>query len=299
MPTDISIDFKNDWCEKLIGEMKACGVEINEYADCDKICRAFYNTVRRMVTKKNRTVLKSKEFNCPVELEPGLNFLINKITAGEDINPHLSKYILKSGYSDKMMNDWGVFHFHLGTNIQKNGFVNKGDEILFARVDDDVVYFINIYRHGDWYKKDIIEILHNNWPNAISRFRMRGAVDIQFIPTEIETKQLRDNNYNTSIKTDDGTVYAPLGLGSACSGESTIANIFAIQALRYVEHLQNAVINEVAKTDGAFFSLKRPLDFHLQFKDGKACCFESTNGILAILADADATLQALHVIFNN
>lgn len=68
-----------------------------------------------------------------------------------------------------MLNDWGIYHLHLGTTIQSDGFVEQdNDELLFARITPTKFYLINVMKHGDWERKLIVEILHSNWPETIN-----------------------------------------------------------------------------------------------------------------------------------
>ena len=95
---------------------------------------------------------------------------------GEDIRSYLGKEILDIDYHDEFLNDWGIHHLHLGTNLnKKTGFMGRTGPVLFVRFDKEYAYFINIYDHGAWIKQKIIKILHNNWPKTILQFKMKAV----------------------------------------------------------------------------------------------------------------------------
>ncbi|WP_277679760.1 hypothetical protein [Gracilibacillus dipsosauri] len=184
---DVKVDFYGDWISRLRNQL----IEMNyQPAESSQdVCFQYFNLQRRLIPSKPRNVLFSQEFTCPKNLEPGLRLVKEKIEKGLDIKPHLSKLILDLNYHDDLLNDWEIHHLHLGTKMESNSdFIKRTGPVLFIRFDAQNAYFIDVMPHGSWAKQKMVTSLHNNWPNSIERFRMKGAHSV--------SPQLTDNHIN-------------------------------------------------------------------------------------------------------
>ncbi|WP_339270620.1 hypothetical protein NYE54_05495 [Paenibacillus sp. FSL K6-1330] len=162
-------------------------------------------------------MLFSNNFTCPVQLQAGLDSVVEKIAKGESIKSNLSKKIVNLKYNDDLLNDWGVYHLHLGTSLDNEGFVERTGPLLLARFDNVKAYLINIMPHGSWTKKEIITTVHKNWPESIAHFKMK----LQRLEKEItdeDRKSLRRLHANTVVEMGGGVIYGPLGGGYTTSG---------------------------------------------------------------------------------
>jgi hypothetical protein len=89
---------------------------------------------------------------------------LEKVERGDDLTPHLSIEPRTRGYalaaqgrgatsdnrwSDKdfLLNTMGFHHFHLGTETQRRGHVDRTDELIFAEVGRDTFKVIAIFDH--------------------------------------------------------------------------------------------------------------------------------------------------------
>jgi|GEM_PF-868348 len=89
---------------------------------------------------------------------------LDKVRKGDDLTPHLSIEPHTKGYrpaahapnatpadrwSDKdfVLNVMGCHHFHLGTNIQRRGHVDRTGDLIFAEVQRDTLNVIAIFGH--------------------------------------------------------------------------------------------------------------------------------------------------------
>jgi hypothetical protein len=178
-----------------------------------------------------------------------LQYLENKITSGIDIKPHTSDKILNLKYFDHMLSDWGVFHLHLGINPdpRKPGFVQRTGPLLFARFDESKAYFINVMRHGDWECRDIVEVIHRNWPTTIATKKLDYVVDISLNPSDSEIKKLRKANANYMLKLNDGSIYAPIALGYTLGGNSVTSTMRTISVKRNIRDLQKKLVEDSPK----------------------------------------------------
>jgi hypothetical protein len=117
-----------------------------------------------------------------------------------------------------MLNDWGVYHFHLGTVIEGDGFIERTGPLLYARVLPDRILCLQILAHQNWTNRDLIEICHANWPDTLAPYRLPAGVVPPPNSTEPELQQLRRAHVNTFVQVPDGTAYAPPGNGATTSG---------------------------------------------------------------------------------
>ncbi len=76
--TNIIIDFQSDWIKYLVNELNSFGLSLNPNEEMNDILIKYFNLLRRLISSILRTVLKSREFTCPPELERGLQILEEK-----------------------------------------------------------------------------------------------------------------------------------------------------------------------------------------------------------------------------
>jgi hypothetical protein len=242
----INIYFYTDWIEILKVWFSYMGYSLPDNIDPKEIPIIYANALRRKIAQAPRRIIKSREFTCLSGLEAGLRGLEAKVMAGVDINPHLSRSLAKPTYNDALLNDWGIFHFHLGEVVESNGFVERTGPLLFAQVTDNSFYEIGVYTHGNWTNLDIAEIIHSNWPETIERFKLKGILALSHAPSSADIKTLRNADINSFIQTSDGTIYAPIGGGYMTNGRSMEAVLDANRNIEFVKHLEKWVKDNVA-----------------------------------------------------
>jgi hypothetical protein len=170
----------------------------------------FFDLSRRMIPIGTRKIEIADDFDCPPAQKNGWINLQDKIRRGDDLGPHLS-WADSFSNNDGLLNEWGVHHFHLGMkpDTHRPYYVERSTPLLFALVDETTVYAINIYRHGAWEDKRIIESLHRNWPDLISRDRLQG-IQGEVLTTD-ERRKIRKSGLQAAIATEDGSVYGSIG----------------------------------------------------------------------------------------
>ncbi len=179
---DVKIDLSKDWLEYLRFKISEAGYPVDENESLERVSYKFFNIDRRRIIPLPRTVYESKNISCEAEHQAGYNALKQKLVNGEDVTPHLSKTILSEDYEDGMLNDWGIHHFHLG-EVVEDGFVERTGPLLFVRVVESEVYCISILAHGAWTEQGLIKTLHDEWPESIDDYLLKGILDLSFHPT--------------------------------------------------------------------------------------------------------------------
>ena len=172
------------------------------------------------------------------------------LVEGESVWPYLSDQIAKDYRPDMLLNNWGIHHLHLGSIKRKDGFIQRTNDVLFCRFEEpwltwaaelgiltmvlpfmgnmdgplhlplprevpkdrrSNVYFIKIGQHGDWFKQELLEIMHDNWPEAIEMHRMHRVPMVEQSDEDIQRNFKRNVNTLINIR---GTTYAPLASGT-------------------------------------------------------------------------------------
>lgn len=232
---DVNIDFYSDYAEYLGNQLKAVGSGIQGLGS-DEIVYAYLNLKKRLIDPKPRQICKSKSFICPPKYNDTLVEIERKILSGENLLPYLSKEIRGLKYNDLMLNDWGIHHFHLGQHFPNNDFVQRTGDLAFIRFDQHTAYLIGIFDHRSWFKCELIRILHENWPQQMEPYRLKGLQPTVRSVSDSERKVLRRKRGNALIEFGD-VVYRPLGGGYVIEGLST-------QVVMEVDRLTEAFKNE-------------------------------------------------------
>lgn len=214
----LQVDFVGDWIDSLRQSLfDEWGYSISKITD-DEIPQLYFNAVNKRPQAKARNVIVSDIFSCPTRLEKGWELLRGRVEIGEDLTPNLSKLVNKIRYKDLMLSDWGIHHFHLGDKME-GSFVNRDNSLLFALLKGDYFYVIGIYDHSSWLDRDIIEVIHRNWPKAIEDKIIQGVQESKDLSEEQQYK-FRKCSINLPITVNDGTTYYFMG-GGLTGGLST------------------------------------------------------------------------------
>ncbi|KPZ27069.1 MULTISPECIES: hypothetical protein [Pseudomonas syringae group] len=245
---DVKIDLTKDYIDLMYERLKLAGWH-GSREDRDIELR-YANFLRRNVTSQKRKVYISKYLQCPKEYETPYNLILQKILIGELISPHLSRNLKKPDYSDLFLNDWGIHHLHLSTEIEKDGFCKRTEFVLLVIFEKDFALVIDIRPHGSenptlWVQKNILDIVLCSWPEWISRFRLRGLGASRNI-TEQEHLNLRKSRLNTQIKLSDGNTYMGPGGGITTAGTSVQATMRSDQIFHMLRKFEEEIRNDIS-----------------------------------------------------
>ena len=218
---EIRINLYGDFANTIRHGMAYEGYDIASLrGDDEATIRSYSRMNRRIIAPRPRQILKASAFD-PSNHEVGLAKLEAAIRIGENLSPYMSRKITDVGYQDSMLNHWGIYHFHLGTEMEEGGsFVRRTGDILLCRVDESHAYFIKILPHGrnanaPWYQKELIEIIHENWPESIRHARATGVNGLSPSLNDEKVAELRrKSNIVLFLEMSDGTVYVPHGVGN-------------------------------------------------------------------------------------
>lgn len=245
----------------------------------------FYkNWLDRLVAPRPRDVhispaLLSNPLAADPRYKPGLDQIVASLKVGTEITPHLSRAI-SHGYQakdtterkcirqdlDLLLNDWGILHLHLCTEIEADGFVKRSGPLLFAVFRPKDAYLIDILGHGAWTREHLIEVIVAEWPNAELVHELKGALGLNNRLTEQDRKVLRKKHANALFEFD-GKVYMPAG-GMMASGVSIRSVMAADQVLHCAKWFETELQNNPKFISETFteMGLTPPSDPDLHFE---------------------------------
>ncbi len=224
------INFFADFKEKITQDLCSLGHPPKDEQDLDTVLKRYLNLSLRIPRTIVWTVRQSKELAnkiLPQEITLGLQQLIDKAESGQDLKPHLSTLIDKPDYKDLMFYDWGIFHFHLGTNPypKRQGFVDRTDDLLFAIADSHTarMYLIDIHPHlGGFTNQDLVRILEENWTDILAPDTLKRCVGLPYNASDSDIEHLRKAGIDPILqKTPGGRVLSQMGGGITSAGNSS------------------------------------------------------------------------------
>jgi hypothetical protein len=185
-------------------------------------------------------------------------------------------------FNDRLYNDWGIHHFHLGNVFKDSSFMTRTDDLLMARISESAFYAIMIGTHESWSDDQLVEILHQNWPELIADRKLSDSRRIEMVTTPAEREKLRKAGVFAPVMTRDATVYGLLGGGYTISRRSLKVQQDFMYYRRRIKELERSLqsqipeIVEAAWRDGVY--LPDPLRLRLDLDSGVFVVREMSTG---------------------
>lgn len=242
------IDFIQDLKPIFSNELSKRGYKTKEKYNVETVLDHYLNITLRLPPIQNWTINQSQELidktdSLRTSIQQGLEKFIKNAERGNDLKPWMSENINKADYRDTMFYDWGIYHFHLGTKTHKKGknkgLIKRTDEVLLAirYLNESIMYLIDVRSHKSeeelWYKKELIDIIENNWPNILDIYTLPGVVELLNPPSDESIKILRQGQVaiNPTIQTSKDRVVMSLNGGYT---NKKISNIVIINRINFM-----------------------------------------------------------------
>lgn len=237
VPTSVQLRGQDKRDPKLISK-------IQDY-DLENLLWHFFTVCGRRIEQKKWNVYVSKELKVKPEFQL-IQGIVKKLKSGDNVNDLISNKVRrlnqrKDANTDLLLYEWGIFHLHLSPG--------RSDELLLVYFTEDSALLIDILMHENkkvgnvtWTNTNLIQIIHDNWPEAISIFRYQENSETQQITIE-QRRTLRQKAANTTVVLSDGTEYLPPEWGFTFSKHTVKSIIQSDMILDYVEYIE-AVIKE-------------------------------------------------------
>ncbi len=232
----------------LLARLDAAGAKVRDRsANVREIACQYFNLTGRLIPRRPRHVIRSREFRCPQERLTGLRLIEHKMSSGGDLNPHLTTRLEKTWLNDGLLSHWDIQHFHLGECMTQSGFVVRTAELLFARVTADAAYLLDVRDHGSFSDQELFQALQSNWPETLDICRLSRLVALPVDPSGLDVAKLRAAGINSISQADDSHFYMPLGGGVTTSGVSVEVVELATRILVHLPRLEDAARARVAE----------------------------------------------------
>jgi hypothetical protein len=195
------------------------------------IIRVFLNFQSKLIRQAPRNVMVSNKIqgsSYDDATKVILAAIEGKFRRGDDVNPHASRGILKGIYSDSLLDDWGIYHFHLNTELDDRDkrFAKRSLNVLFLKISGDTVYFIDIRPHGRngepnvFEQKSFLQTIVDEWPWVLDPYKIPGASGMEDEINDAEgVKKMRKKGVSLFHKIN-GDIYLPPGGGITAAGTS-------------------------------------------------------------------------------
>lgn len=206
--------------------LKSQGLNLSKIKKDEKILLGYFNWTKKQIARKERTVMKSKEFHCPTNLKSNLNEIEMLLKTGGDLSGHLSKNSVDLLRHDDLLYDWGIHHLHFKSFKLNGESKGRTKELLYIYVTDDSAYLIDVKSHNDFCNEELLEIIDANWPHITEAAYTNGS-DYEYSTkiSSLDRKRLRKAKINipTVLKNGKALLSMMIGGGIASSGDSSDA----------------------------------------------------------------------------
>jgi hypothetical protein len=272
-------DFLEDVRVQLIASLATAGFPLPnaKTGNVEDVCFVYYNVLKRSIAPAVRRVHRSRELvGRALDAIPAavLAEVQRRSEQGTPLTPFLHRpFTKKPSYNDGLLNDWGVHHLHLGgLTPEPDGYMPRSGDVLFALVRPHDLYFIEVLPHGAWADDSVIQIVHDNWPTAIARYR-DDHIGRGESPTPEERMTARAAGITPAYtEVRDGTKYRSPGGGITTSGVSSDVVSRSFRLLERAQELQRDVTERADAYAAEIFRLKgmrlNELHFNLDVENG-------------------------------
>jgi hypothetical protein len=220
----IVVTLVRDWVEMMRQQLQAEGIRSGSLKTDEELSLAYWNMIQRRISRQARKVHVAQEFVYPEEHAVAIEALREKFERGDDLNRYRSGAVFNpehQQFDDRLFNDWGIQHLHLGPENPDERLSGRTNECLYVYLTQSDAYFLDVMPHKQYEKQELMLRMHRNWPEAIAEHRADGVVSCEDWD-DSDVKKLRGGGF-TYLLTLDGVAYISPGGGYAKSGNSFMA----------------------------------------------------------------------------
>ncbi|WP_139831403.1 MULTISPECIES: hypothetical protein [unclassified Pseudomonas] len=272
-------DFEEDFLTFVLAELKKLNVTPPS-RDLTACALLLFKLERRCPIAVPRQTALATSFSVPSHLQAGFDGLCSAIHQGDSLFPYLSRSTFSVDKNDSLLDDWGILHFHLGTERLPNGLIKSTKVVAFGLVRPDCVYFLDAYPHGlgypeTWVREHLIHTIEANWPRLLPPSINTVTPDVL---TPEQRATCRKKSVNVTVTTLAGAVIYPPG-GGVMSNGTAMSDFTQLQ--RIYSQLDWArrmcEVNEQPIRD-ALGLLDEELRLHIGFVERQMHLYEASTG---------------------
>ena len=237
----------------------AATVEALEAKSVPELLVIYLNWRTRLIPVQPRAVFISDAFKKnPVYQSafPEIEKLLDDVRNGANLAPRLSRQIEigfclpKRGKSkplsvsnrpdlDLLLNDWNIHHLHISSEVEPDGFVRRGNYIVFGIFTADKAFLIDICNHNQWSDQQVVAIAVRNWPNEELFLSLKGISPPRnggFSDDDIS--QLRRAGISNWVLAD-GKIFISRSGGISTAGTSSAVSLKASRIMRILHEFDD------------------------------------------------------------
>lgn len=235
-------------------------VEQERY-QCSELIRIFLSYNNRLISPIKRSVFLSKELTNQLsndfqQFQSTVNDIAQCLRNGQDVLYRLSTKMEDILYEDRLLNDWRIYHLHLGPK-GPGKFCQRSGPVLIAFIplQHEDIYLLQIIPQHDtntvFADKNFLHIIKNNWPEAIEYCHVSGLEGTSDLTIE-QRAALRAHGLTTA-DIIEGEAYIGPGIGLTSAGTSIfiqlqadrIYNWIVINTLQCQKQIQNFIPRQI------------------------------------------------------
>ena len=246
--------FHSDLSRLIRGQFDKHGISYDCLMPLDRLTARYFEMCMRRIQPGPRRVHFSDETHVSLgELscqEKDDTFRLRQLLVdGDNVNGFLTRTIRRAAGFDGLLWHYGMHHFHLGRETDKDGFVERSGYLLFAIVAPLDAYFVDVRRHParrgiGWVSQDLPRIVHSNWPKLIEKSVLNGVSGVDLTDEQMQELRRKNCSYAMNI---DGRVIAPLLYGTAGDGSSMLCTMRANRLMNKLRYYAEVLRNEEAR----------------------------------------------------
>jgi hypothetical protein len=116
-------------------------------------------------------------------MEQDIRAIWQKVIEGADLARHVGRgarfaYLQtpqRPRDLNRLLNNWDIHWLNTSNQVERDGYVQRGDTLLFAIFKDDAAYFLDLMPRGRWRGKRLVETALRNWPDDGLFHRVPGG----------------------------------------------------------------------------------------------------------------------------
>ena len=287
MGINIAADFGEDYKQFILLSIKKyfnINLEDDKYSylkdlELQDLYFQYLSNSKRIPPAKPRKVYLSKEL-INSDLYNTYKDKVDNITellkSGQSIKPYLNrdvKHIFKKNCpKDFLLNDWDLYHLHLGELKPNANFCDRTKYVLFCRITNNDVYLIQILDHTEdssFACRQLLTIIRDNWIEQYNVYKLNGVLGMEREFSDIEYRKLREAGECTILNIDGDYCISP-NMGIASSGDSCRDVDIAMRQFHLLEVLQEHILNSSKRNYDFIIRCnirhKKPTKIHLKLK---------------------------------
>lgn len=233
-------NFEGELKNIIIEQFKMFEISIPKNKGIRDLLLDYLTTSKKIIHLKKRRVLINPHFKTSLLKHPKkkeIEFIINLLEKGINVNLFQSEKVFQTGYHDQLMYNWHIYHLHLSLlQDKKSKFMKRTNTLLFVYITNDKAIVLGTEKHTNEVFGDIkwLEILHDHFPKELEHLKPVDMVDTSHTYSSIERQQLWNNGVASGFVKIRETLYMSPGIGIMTSGHSILVAKTRNEFLRWI-----------------------------------------------------------------